>query len=271
MNIMDNFSVLLSVYAKETAANLRCALRSILDQTLQPDQVVLVEDGVLGYELISVIEDYCNLINMTIVKLETNMGLAVALNEGLKFCTNDIVVRIDSDDISFPHRFQTQVEYLMLHPEVVVCSSWLLEFSDERLYSFIRKIPCEYSELILFSKYRNPIAHPSSAFRKNVILSLGGYPTLRKCQDYALWSKVILANYKIANLPDILVKMRVDNIFGGGRSLEYLKNEYKLFIFQYKIGFLTRYEFIRNYLLRCVLRLLPNRVKIILYKSLRTN
>ena len=99
------FSVLLSVYKKEDAGWLAKALESILDQSVFPSEVVLVEDGPLTAELSEVISDYVlkiknRGIRFQSVKLEKNEGLGIALQKGLEACSHPLVARMDGDDIA---------------------------------------------------------------------------------------------------------------------------------------------------------------------------
>ena len=108
---MKEFSVLISVYAREQSDYLRSALHSVFEQTVPPTEVVLVEDGPLTTELEAVITDFCEKYNtLKIVKLAKNMGLGNALNIGLSACTYDLVARMDSDDLSLPNRFEAQLK-----------------------------------------------------------------------------------------------------------------------------------------------------------------
>ena len=107
------FSVLLSVYHKEKAEFLDEALNSIVCQTLKPDEIIIVEDGPLTNELNNVLDKF-ETENKCVkrVPLKVNSGLGKALNEGLKHCSNDLVARMDTDDIAFPDRFEKQVEFM---------------------------------------------------------------------------------------------------------------------------------------------------------------
>ena len=110
---MNRISVLISVYSKEKPAYLQQSLNSIFAQTMPPDEVVLVEDGPLSEPLLAVIESYAQQHQeLHVVKLPTNVGLGLALNEGLKHCNYNLVARMDSDDIMKPERLAKQAAYL---------------------------------------------------------------------------------------------------------------------------------------------------------------
>ena len=126
---MNKISVLISVYSKERPDFLEQSLDSIFTQTMPPDEVVLVEDGPLTAALDAVIEQYTQKhAELHIVKLPKNGGLGPALCEGLKHCHNDLVARMDSDDISKPERLEKETAYLEQHREIDIVGSWTDEF-----------------------------------------------------------------------------------------------------------------------------------------------
>lgn len=127
-------SVLLSLFAKENPTYFKLSMKSIWDdQIRKPDQIVLVEDGPITKELESIANEWKQKLGniLTIVKLERNQGLAIALNEGAKYCTGDFIARMDTDDISLPNRFQVQESYLLKHKDVVLLGGGMIEFNDE--------------------------------------------------------------------------------------------------------------------------------------------
>ena len=171
------FSVLLSVYRKEQPAYLRQSLDSIFTQTLQPAEVVLVKDGPLTDALDEVAEEYCRKYPvLKVVPLSENQGLGRALNEGLKYCSYDLVARMDTDDVAKPERFEKQIAVFCAHPEMDVVGAWIDEFegSIENVIS-VRVLPLEDSEIRRFARKRNPVNHPVVMFRKSAVLVAGGY------------------------------------------------------------------------------------------------
>lgn len=265
-------SVLLSVYYKENPKYLDESLRSILlDQTYNVEQVVLVRDGPLTNELDFVIDYWASKFDglLTIVSLNENHGLARALNEGLKYCKYDLVARMDTDDIALPERFEKQVYFMISNPDISVSSGCIEEWSqDFSLKISERRLPLDHNSILIFAKKRSPISHPAVIFRKSAVLAVGGYPTIYP-EDYPLWGTMLAQGYKFANLPDVLLKMRVGNALVERRGKEFLKGEIKVFKHLYSVGLINRYEFFRNVLVRSFVRLSPVLVKKILYKYFR--
>ena len=113
------FTVLMSVYKKEKAEYLKLALESVINQTLKPDEIVLVQDGVLTEELYGVVEKYHQKYP-TIFKtyaLKENQGLGKALNFGIDKCSNELIARMDTDDIAEPNRFELQTQEFIKNKE----------------------------------------------------------------------------------------------------------------------------------------------------------
>jgi len=266
-------SVLLSVYRGEKPAFLEQAISSIWEaQTLKPGQIVLVQDGPLTQELNDVIHRWELYLGdlFTSVLLPHNVGLGTALNEGLKYCRYELVARMDTDDIAIPDRFHKQIRFMNDNTEIIAVSGCIEEWDNDMTYRIgQRRLPLLPSELILFAKHRSPLNHPAVIFRKSAIFAVGGYPELRKSQDYALWSLLLVNGKKLANLPDVLLKMRAGENLHMRRGKEYLKNEIRLLQFQYQIGFLSIHELIFNLVGRSLLRLLPTWLKAFLYRIAR--
>lgn len=267
-----SFSVLMSIYHKENPSWFNRAMQSIWDeQIVKPTEIVLVQDGPLTKDLYSVIlkwkEKLGNILQC--VPLEKNSGLAVALNEGLKYCNYELVARMDTDDIAMPNRFEKQFTFMQNNPEVVVCSGLIEEWSQDYSYKISeRHLPLTHQEIAKFAKYRSPISHPAVIFRKSAVLAVGGYPNIYP-EDYPLWGKMLSQGYKFANLPDLLLKMRVGNALTERRGLEFLKGEIKIYRYLCDIGFINQFEFLFNCISRGLVRLSPTWLKKIFYKYLR--
>lgn len=204
---MDNYSVLLPVYCKEKASNFIQSISSILCQTVLTNDFVIVCDGPLTEELDGVIRkftnDYPDIFN--IVRLSKNSGLGIALNEGLKACKNEIVMRMDSDDISLPTRAE---EELVLMDKYELVGSWISDFDKTSDFLGIRKVCENYEDIKKQSVYRSPFCHPSVMFRKSTIEKAGGYMHLPYVEDWYLWIRILMQTKNVYNIQKVLVKMR---------------------------------------------------------------
>ncbi|MGR5078515.1 glycosyltransferase [Photobacterium swingsii] len=260
-----NFSVLMSVYIKESPLFLEKALESLLNQTLRATEVVLVEDGPLSNSLLSVIDKYRVKLNIISVKNNENQGLAISLNNGLEFCNFELVIRMDTDDISRINRFETLVAFMENNPDISVCSSALSEFDDNGVVRSKRTLPLTHDELVKFGKLRSPISHAAAIFRKTPIINVGGYPLFKRSQDVALWSTLIMNGYKLANLKEDLFLVRAGDEFMKRSGFSSFKYESAVINYQYSIGYLTFFERVRNLSLRFFMSVIPVFFKRILY------
>ena len=271
------FSVLLSVYFRENPEYLAVALQSLIEQKLCPDQIVIVKDGKLGENLEIVISKFINQCNekiaITIVEFTENKGLGIALAEGLKACKYDLVARMDTDDIACPERFFLQVQEFRRDVDLTVLGSDIREFETvPENITGCRIVPKTGAEIIRYAKKRNPFNHMTVMFRKAAILEVGNYQDFLWFEDYYLWVRLILKGYKMKNLAQPLVLVRAGQEMLARRAgLKYIKQECRLQARFLQLGFINYYEFLRNCLLRAIVRLLPRKIIGAVYsKVLRT-
>lgn len=266
-----NFSVLLSVYFNENPLFFKAAFDSVLAQTLKPSQIILVEDGPLTAKLYELINEYLYLHSslLKVVKLEKNMGLGAALNRGLQESTNEIVARMDTDDICYPDRFEKQLKFMVQNPQISVLGTAVQEFDLQPgdLDQF-RALPTDSEKLLYFSKFRNPLNHPSVMFRKSHLLKVDSYQSMMLFEDYYLWVRLQLNGFKIANLSEPLLHFRVGNDMVGRRSgYGYLKKELAFLKEIKTLGFISNKEYLISILCKSPLRLLPKSILTFIYKK----
>lgn len=200
----------MSVYAREREDYFREALRSVFEQTVPPSEVVLVKDGPLSAELDAVVDDFVmRYKNLRVVALIQNQGLGNALNVGLSVCTYNLVARMDSDDVSLPERFETQLRVFDEYPDVSVVGGWISEFDKdpENIVSY-RKLPQTDRELKQICQLKNPLNHVTVMFSKKDVLNAGGYQHFHLFEDYWLWVRVIKNGGKLYNVQKVLVNVR---------------------------------------------------------------
>ena len=163
-NKYENYSVLMSVYFKEKPEYLKTSIESMMNQTMPTNDFVLVCDGPLTPELDATIAELQQKYGETIrtVRFEKNGGLGHALQVGVKECRNELIVRMDSDDISRPYRCEKELEVFAAHPELSIVGSVIEEFSTTpEVIDAKRVVPETSDEIVAFSKKRNPFNHPS--------------------------------------------------------------------------------------------------------------
>lgn len=270
-----NFSVLMSLYNKENPIFLDKALDSIFKQILLANEVILVEDGPLTPELYAVVERYkLEHSELKVVSLAENGGLGKALNEGLKYCSNNIVARMDTDDIAKPQRFERQFRFLSEHPEISLVGSWVDEFeNDTDQVLSVRKVPESPEEICEYCKGRCPVNHPTVMYRKLDVLNAGGYLTEYFPEDYFLWIRMLMNGAKFYNIQESLLYFRysTETIKKRG-GWDYAWGEVHIQFKILKLGFISFPLFVKNSLIRFLTRILPLFMRKWIYnKLLRSN
>lgn len=258
-----NFSVLLSLYHKENPLALEQCFQSIWkDQTIQPNEIILVLDGPVGKELTQCVEKWQQVIgqSLQVIPLNQNIGLGKALNEGLKHCSNEWVFRMDTDDICLPDRFEKQIQFIQHNPNVVLFGGQILEFDQTPNDSaVIKSVPTTHDDIKEFAQKRCPFNHMTVAYKRSVIQELGGYQHHLFMEDYNLWLRVIGAGYKVANLPDVILYARVGNgMHARRKGLEYIKSEKKLLDLKKELKLQHPIHANMLFLIRSMFRLLPS-------------
>ncbi len=268
-----NFSVLLSLYHKEQAAYFNDALKSIwANQSVRPNEIVLVLDGAIGNELEQCLAKWQAEMgaHLIIIPLPQNVGLGKALNEGLKHCTHDWVFRMDTDDICKPDRFEKQIQFIQKNPEMVLFGGQVLEFNESiEDADIIKSVPTTPEAIKKFSLSRCPFNHMTVAYKKSVILELGGYQHHLYMEDYNLWLRVIGNGFHVANLPDVLLYARVGNgMHARRKGLQYIQSEKQLLQLKKQLRLQTPIKANILFIARASIRLLPTNILSFIYNKI---
>lgn len=253
------FTALMSVYFAENPVYLEECFKSILDQTVSPSQMVIVLDGPVGHHLQNPINKFASSakFKVDVLELSTNCGLGIALNHGLNWCNNNIVVRVDSDDINVENRFERLLDAISMS-SIDIVGSYVQEFNlsvdDMKL---IRKVPLSRKDILEYSKLRNPFNHMSIAFKKDKVIANGGYMDMPGFEDFYLWKRM-LTQCDALNIPEILVYARRGNgLINRRHGIKYLKMELNFHRKLYFEGYISFTRLIWNVLIRGLPRLLP--------------
>ncbi len=208
---MIHFSVLMSLYNKEKPDFLKESLESVFSNTVQPDQVVLVLDGPIGSELQDVVEDFRKKYSaLDVYSQPVNQGLSTALNIGLEKCKNDIVFRMDTDDVCYPNRFERTLQEYEQYPELEIVGSATITI-DENGHKGNRVSRHPLTQDDIYKKvWMCPFGHPTVSFRKSALLRAGGYnPNSGPRQDdYELWFRCVEHKLKCKNIGEPLLYYR---------------------------------------------------------------
>jgi glycosyltransferase involved in cell wall biosynthesis len=241
----EPFSLLLSVYDGDRPDYIRRAFRSATDdQTVRPDQVVIVRDGPVRDELASCLAELqaSSSVPVTFVPLERNGGLGPALDRGLAASWFDVVARMDADDVAMPHRFEVELP-LILDADIV--GSGLLEFVADTDDIVGQRVPPTGADQIQrYARMHDPFNHPTVVYRRDAVLAAGGYGDLPLMEDYALFARMLDNGARAVNVPEPLVFYRVGTQAfkrRGGTGL--LRSELRLQREFRRAGFTSAAEF----------------------------
>ena len=264
MACMD-YSVLMSVYHKERPEFLRQAMQSIAKQAIPTNDFVLVCDGPLNEQLDEVIAQMQNAFGqlLHVVRLEKNMGLGNALNIGIQHCKNDLVARMDSDDISRPDRCERQLKIFEERPELDICSGTVEEFTVQpQDVENKRVVPQTHEEILKFAKKRNPFNHPCVMYRKSAVLAAGSYQDFYLLEDYYLWIRMLLNGSIGYNVQEPLLWMRAGSDMYKRRSgWKYAKSQVRLLKLVKKYGMINAEQYICFVMVRTVMAMCPNSLR----------
>lgn len=268
------FSVLMSVYDKEKPEYLDSALESVFNQTLRADEVILIKDGILNEKLEMVIKKYQSKYSELVTyRFRKNRGLGYSLRDGVTLCNNDIIIRMDTDDISLPNRFEKQINFIKNHSDIAVVGSNIIEY-DENLEKIIdyKIVPETNEELQKYIKKRNPFNHMTVLFRKSAVVEAGNYQHMPNFEDYYLWCRMSKMGYKFYNMQEYLMKVRTGESMikrRGGKN--YIKKIIKFEKEILKLKVTNLFQFLINIFIRCFFSIIPNKVRLHFYHYLREN
>lgn len=258
------FSVLIPVYAGDKAKIFKKALQSIKNNTIKPDQVVLVIDGPISSCLESVIKDEAD-DTFDILKIEKNQGIVNALNCGIEKCRHLIIARCDSDDINVNNRFELQIEEFKNDHDLDIVGGQIVENSGNN--QWIRYTPLSKEKIVKFLKHRSPFNHMTVMYKKEKIMEVGCYPNIKYREDYALWAKIIASGAKVKNLNSVLVLASGgDAMYQRRGNISHIKYEYKLQKLLIRLKIINIFEFLLNITLRSLNMMVPHKVRKFIYQ-----
>lgn len=262
------FSVLIPVCNKEKPENLKQSIESIINQTVKPNQIVIVKDGELSNNLNEIIEilkkQYPEMIDILSVNKQTSLGKV--LNEGIKICKNPYIARMDSDDIARKDRFEKQLKYIQEHPEIDLLGGYIEEYDENmKKATSLRKVPTTKEEIYKTISKQSPFNHSTVILKKESILLIEGYNDC-PLEDYDLWIKMRMQNMEMANLPEILVDYRTSlNMYKRRTGLKYLKGVIEIERLLLENKLINKFQYNKNILERAILAFVPAKMKIFLY------
>ena len=270
---MMTFSVAMAVYRGDNAADFATAVHSIFtQQTVKPDEIIIVIDGPIPDELEATLSELKRQIDVIkFVRFDENRGHAAARRAGLEAASNELVAIMDADDISEPDRFEKQLAAFETYPDAVVVGGQIKEFIDttdnvvgERI------VPIDDAGIKRYLRSRCPMNLVTVMYRKHAVLAVGGFMDWYCEEDYYLWIRMALNGAKFANVPDTLVNVRVGREMyrrrGGWR---YFKSEARLQGYMLRHGIIGLPRYVYNVVGRFAVQVaMPNNLRGFIFQKL---
>lgn len=256
------FSVLFTVYYKEKPEFFKLALESILNQTVAASEWVIVKDGPLTPELDGVIDEFLanNKVNAKIIALEKNMGSGPASAKGVEACSNELIAKMDSDDIAAENRFELQLDEFMNDDKLDVCGGQIVEFEDNLNNPVAERIvPTEHDKIYEYFKCRSGVNNVTVMYKKSAVLAVGNYHDFPLMEDYDLYVRLLQNGSKFKNIDSVLVNVRTDRTMvarrGGWRNYTTYKAAKKR---AYKSGFMNYWQYKKMNVIQFVVSIMPS-------------
>ena len=262
----SKYTVLMSVYYKEKPEYLSLSIESMLNQTVKPDEFIIVKDGPLTMELDEVINNFVTAYPKTfnIIVNETNLGLGPALAKGIENSKNELIARMDSDDYVVSTRCERQLEKFREDPKLGMVGSYEAEFVDDidNVIS-IHRVPSENDEIERFMHRRCSVLHPTVMYKKSAVLKSGNYQSVLLYEDYDLFARMVLEYHiKSYNIPEPLYYIRTSEDFFKRRGgIKYAKTVLKFKWGQYRKGYMSLMDFCISGLGQAFVCVLPNSLR----------
>lgn len=266
------FSVLMSLYYFEKPEYIVECFESLLCQTVTADEWIIVEDGPLTKEIYELLDEYQKkypgLINR--YRIEEHCGLGPALRLGVNACKNELIARMDTDDIARRDRFEKQIAEFRNNPQLDICGCHIIEF-DKTIENVLskRKVPLEHDSIVRYQRRRSAFNHMTVMFRKSTVLLAGNYQYCPYMEDDFLWVRMIKSGAKCKNIDDYLVWARTGMTMIKRRSgWKYYKcyRDGKRKIKE--IGFINCFDYYLTVFTQFLFIFLPDKTKLWAYRYL---
>lgn len=264
------FSVSMCVYKNNNPEHFKKALESVINQTRQPDEIVLVVDGPISKSTNEVVLNYEGKKFFKVIRLPENVGHGNARRKGLENCSYELIALMDADDISVSNRFEKQIKCFEEEKELSIVGGLIEEFIDttDKVVG-VRTAPTEDKDIKAFLRKRCPFNQVTVMFKKTDVALAGGYIDWYCEEDYYLWIRMYQKGMKFKNIAENLVFVRVgEKMYQRRGGWRYFKSEAKLQGYMFNHGIINIVTYINNVTIRLILQvLMPNSVRGFIFKT----
>ncbi len=262
----------MSIYVKEKPEYVEECFKSLLRQTVKADEWVVVEDGPLTQELYDLLDRYQKdnpgLIKR--IRIDKNQGLGLALKTGIPECSNELIARMDTDDIAREDRFEKQLIEFKKNVKLDICGSQIDEFEDtiDKIVAK-RTVPLTNDKIKEYQKRRDAFNHVTVMFKKSAVLKAGNYQSCPLMEDTYLWARMLLNGAVCMNLPESLVFVRIGQEMyerrGGWDYFLKFKMGRKMVL---ETGFISQKDYYITLLVQLIVALVPQKIRGIIFTKL---
>lgn len=229
-------SVLMSVY-NEQEKDIIESIDSVLRQSFIDFEFIIVLDNPKAYNLKNLLINYSKKDSrIKIIENKINVGLAQSMNNGLKYCKGNYIVRMDADDLCDINRLKILSNEISKHDNVdVFYSAFRTITSTGELLKESPSVPSNGTKLAnILKNYKNIICHPTVAIKKSSLKQVGGYSDLRIVEDYELWLTMLREGFVFWGINQTLIDVRLhkdsmttSNYYKSYLALEFIKKQSK--------------------------------------------
>ncbi|MDO5100022.1 MAG: glycosyltransferase [Eubacteriales bacterium] len=259
------FSVLMSLYIKEKAEYFKACMESMVRQTIQASEIVIVFDGPISDEVRSLVETYQQQLPgvIKIVANAVNKGLGLALADGVLACSHELIARMDTDDIAREDRFEKQLAMFMADPKLDICGSHIIEFEGSVTNELARRnVPLKHREIARYQKQRSAFNHMTVMYKRSVVLRAGNYEHCPLMEDDMLWIRMLIAGARCANADDFLVYARIGYAMierrGGWSYFKKYRHGRRMIR---RTGYISAYDYYKTIGVQLIVALVPKRLR----------
>ncbi len=254
-------TVLLNVWSGDDPVLLRRCLVSIRQQTVLPDEILVVSDGQLPIPLRSIIEDELSTLFdlVRIISTQSHLGLWNARNVGLRSARNSWIVLQDADDVMHPQRLEVLSSFTAQEQFHVISSS-MLEF-DVLTGACVGMRSHNEAQDLSF-RVNNPINHPTVMLNRDAVLKCGGYRDRYLMEDYDLWIRMSHQGCRFKYIQIPLVAFSVSkNLFSRRGGIRFLQSEFNLFKDKIHLKHNNQIQGFAVFVIRVIYRILPSKFR----------
>ena len=252
-------SVVMPVY-NTPEKELRQAIESILNQTYKEFEFIIIDDASTN-NCLNIIKSY-DTDKIVILQNKENLGIEKTLNKGIRKSKGKYIVRMDSDDISYPNRLEIQIKFLEEHPEYSFIGGRADFFNENGIFresKFAGEV--KKQDFLLGT----PFIHPTMVFKKEILEKVGGYPISNRTEDYLLQMQLYSKGYRGYIISEKVLKYRQNNKTIKRFSVEQRINEVKVKIKGFKMLKIKWYQYV--YILKPIIAIFIPRCIIKLYQK----